>query len=417
MGNLLYLVHRLPYPPNKGDKVRSYHLLKHLAAKHRVFLATFVDDPDDEVYVDTVRKLCVDLHVVRLRPFTAKLRSVGALLTHEALGLRYYHNSGLQAWVDQTLAANRIDATVIFSSVMAQYVASASGAGSVPMLVDFVDVDSAKWTQYAANHRWPMSWLYQREGERLLAYEREVAARSQRSFFVTENETALFCKMAPECAQHVEALSNGVDSDFFSPDADRVSPFAPDSAKPAQIPVVFTGAMDYWPNIDAVTWFVTDILPSLRHAWPQIHFYIVGRSPPPAVLALASPQVSVTGTVPDVRPYLQHAAVVVAPLRVARGIQNKILEAMAMGRPVVASSSCAEAIDARIGTELVSAITSDDFVREIGELLKTPAEAAAIGLAGRARVVQSYSWAAHLAGIDRYLDDKPNRQTAEIETA
>ncbi len=430
MGNLLYLVHRLPYPPNKGDKVRSYHLLKHLAARHRVFLATFVDDPDDEAYVDTVRALCADMHVARLKPVTAKLRSLGALLTHEALGLRYYRNAGMQAWVNRTLATNQIDATVIFSSVMAQYVASANAAdgenggsgtsgstgnSGIPMLVDFVDVDSAKWTQYAANHRWPMSWLYRREGERLLAYERKVAIRSRRSFFVTENETALFCKMAPECAPHVEAMSNGVDADFFAPDAQHVSPFAADPAKPAQIPIVFTGAMDYWPNIDAVSWFVTDILPNLHLAWPQIHFYIVGRSPPTAVLALSSHHVTVTGTVPDVRPYLQHAAVVVAPLRVARGIQNKILEAMAMGRPVVASSSCAQAIDARAGDELVSATTSDDFVREIGALLKTPAVAASIGIAGRQRVVQSYSWAAHLAGIDRYLDDTPHRQKAGIE--
>lgn len=416
MGNLLYLVHRLPYPPNKGDKVRSFHLLKHLAARHNVFLATFVDDPDDEVHVDTVRKLCSDLHVARLKPVAAKLRSLGALLTHEALGLRYYRNAGLQAWVSRTLTENRIDATVIFSSVMAQYVTPASGAGSIPMLVDFVDVDSAKWTQYAANHRWPLSWLYKREGERLLDYERQVAARSQRSFFVTENETALFRKMAPECAPHIEAMSNGVDADFFSPDASRISPFAADPANPAQIPVVFTGAMDYWPNIDAVSWFVADILPKLRLAWPQIHFYIVGRNPPPAVLALASQNVTVSGTVPDVRPYLQHAAVVVAPLRIARGIQNKILEAMAMGRPVVASSSCAEAIDARVGDELVSATTSDDFVREIAALIETPAQAATVGSAGRQRVVQSYSWAAHLAGIDRYLDDKLHRQLTDIGT-
>jgi sugar transferase (PEP-CTERM/EpsH1 system associated) len=169
------------------------------------------------------------------------------------------------------------------------------------------------------------------------------------------------------------------------------------------IPLVFTGAMDYWPNIDAVTWFVSDILPQLRQAWPQLCFYIVGRSPPPAVLALAGPAVVVTGTVPDVRPYLQHAALVVAPLRVARGIQNKILEAMAMARPVVAATSCVEAIDARSGEELVAASDVSDFVREINALLQDPARAAAVGQAGRHRVVSNYSWAAHLGRIDRYL--------------
>ena len=404
MGNLLYLVHRLPFPPNKGDKVRSYHLLKHLTARHRVFLGTFVDDPDDEAHIDTVRKLCPDLHVARLTPLTAKLRSLSGLLTHEALGLRYYRNAGLHDWVKQTLAENQIDATVIFSSVMAQYMEPTAGPADPPMLVDFVDVDSAKWTQYAANHCWPMSWLYQREGERLLAYERRVAARSQRSFFVTENETNLFRKMVPECADRVEAMSNGVDADYFSPIPGRPSPFEAGPSRAAEIPVVFTGAMDYWPNIDAVTWFVSDMLPKLLLQWPQLRFYIVGRSPTAAVQALASNVVTVTGTVPDVRPYLQHAAVVVAPLRVARGIQNKVLEAMAMGRPVVTSDACAGVIDARVGEALIAAITSDDFVREIDALLKAPVQAASIGVSGRNCVVKNYSWAAHLAGIDRYLD-------------
>ena len=163
--------------------------------------------------------------------------------------------------------------------------------------------------------------------------------------------------------------------------------------------------MDYWPNIDAVTWFVQRILPDLLLARPQLRFYIVGRSPAPAVLALASSTVVVTGTVPDVRPYLQHATVVVAPLRLARGIQNKILEAMAMARPVVASRPCAEAIDARPGEELISAAEATDFVREIELLLKSPARATAVGQAGRQRVLQSYSWDAHLGRLDEYLGD------------
>ena len=168
MGNLLYLVHRLPYPPNKGDKVRSYHLLKHLARRHRVFLGTFVDDPADEVYVDTVRNFCQDIHVARLHPRAAKLRSLSGLLTMQALGLRYYRDAALQSWVNQTRADQQIDATIVFSSVMAQYLDDMPSDESSPVLVDFVDVDSAKWMQYAANHRWPLSWLYRREGDHLL---------------------------------------------------------------------------------------------------------------------------------------------------------------------------------------------------------------------------------------------------------
>ena len=406
MGNLLYLVHRLPYPPNKGDKVRSYHLLKHLRRQHRVFLGTFVDDPADEAYVDTVRAICPDMHVAQLNPRIAKLRSLSGLLTNQALGLRYYKNAGLQAWVNQTLAANKIDATIIFSSVMAQYVADSPGGTLPPMLVDFVDVDSAKWTQYAESHKWPLSWLYRREGERLLAYERTVAVRAQRSFFVTENETAMFRKMAPESADRVEVVNNGVDADYFFPDPACSSPFASSGNHPEQIPLVFTGAMDYWPNIDAVTWFAQYILPTLRQAWAQLRFYIVGRSPSPAVLALASSAIVVTGTVPDVRPFLQHAAVVVAPLRVARGIQNKVLEAMAMARPVVASKCCADAIDARQGQELISASDAADFIREIDRLLKAPLQAATVGKSGRERVVRNYSWDAHLSRLDQYLGNR-----------
>ncbi len=398
MGKLLYLVHRLPYPPNKGDKVRSYHLLKHLAQHHQVFLGTVIDDPADEAYVETVRGYCADLHIARVNPTLGKLKSLAGLLTGEALSLRFYRDAGLRDWVARVAREHRLDGVVVFSSAMGQFVPEGTGA---TLLVDFVDVDSAKWAQYAPNHRWPLSWLYRREGERLLAYERALAARARRSFFVTDNEVALFTRLAPETAGAVDAVSNGVDADFFSPAPDRASPF-PDPADHQAL--VFTGAMDYWPNIDAVTWFVQDILPRLRRDWPQLCFYVVGRSPPPAVQALAGPGVVVTGTVPDVRPYLQHAAVVVAPLRVARGIQNKILEAMAMARPVVAAQSCVEAIDAVAGEELLAADSVDDYVARVDALLRDPQRCAAIGTAGRQRVLASYSWAAHLARMDIYLN-------------
>jgi len=395
MANILYLVHRLPYPPNKGDKVRSYHLLKHLAAQHRVFLGTFVDDPDDMQHIETVRSFCSDLHVARLDPKFAKIRSLNALLANDPLTLRYYRDVGLQDWVDRICRQQKIDAVVVFSSAMAQYVESMP---RLPVLIDFVDVDSAKWTQYAPNHRWPMSWLYRREGKRLLAYEREIAARSARSFFVTEAEVALFNRLAPECAVRVEPLCNGVDADYFTPDDNRASPYTAD-----EIPVVFTGAMDYLPNIDAVRWFAAEVLPTLRQHQPRLHFYIVGRSPTPEVLALADANITVTGTIPDVRPYLQHAAVVVAPLRIARGIQNKILEAMAMARSVVASTECAAAVDAVIGQELLTATTPADFIAEIEMLLHDTGRCVSIGTAARQRVLSRYSWEAHLSGLDLYL--------------
>ncbi|WP_259372948.1 TIGR03087 family PEP-CTERM/XrtA system glycosyltransferase [Azohydromonas sediminis] len=392
--NVLYLVHRMPYPPNKGDKVRSYHLLRHLAARHRVFLGSFVDDPADEAHVDTLRQWCAGLHLARLHPRSAKIQSLPALLGDEPLTLRYYRDAGLAQWVRAVAARERLDAVVVFSSSMAQY---AEGLG-LPVLVDFVDVDSAKWAQYAEHHRWPLSWVYRREGERLLAVERAVASRAARAFFVTDAEAALFRRLAPECAARVATSGNGVDADHFAPDPARRSPFAS-----GEVPVVFTGAMDYWPNVDAVTWFAREALPALRERWPALRFHVVGRSPAPAVQALAGDAVHVTGTVPDVRPYLQHAAVVVAPLRVARGIQNKVLEAMAMARPVVAAAGCAQPIGARLGDELIAAADAPGFVHEVDALLRDTARAAAIGAAGRRRVVDHHSWPAQLAPIDAAL--------------
>lgn len=401
MRNILLLVHRLPYPPNKGDKVRSFHLLKHLAQNNRVFLGTFIDDPADVVHLGTVRSYCADVHAATISPIRQKIVSLLALLTGQAMSLRYYHDDGLQAWAKRVVTERQIDAVVVFSSAMGQYAQQNTRA---ELLVDFVDVDSAKWTQYAANHPWPLSWLYKREGQKLLAYERELAARSRRSFFVTENETQLFRKHAPECADLVDAMSNGVDSDFFSPNPAFQNPFGEGALrKDALLSVVFTGAMDYWPNVDAVTWFVSDILPLLRKKFPQVCFYIVGRSPTPGVLALASECVVVTGTVDDVRPYLQHASVVVAPLRLARGIQNKILEAMAMARPVVASLSCVEAIHAVSGSELAAAESAAEFVTQIEAIFHSPQRSAQLGLAARQRVVKDYSWEAHMGKIDKYL--------------
>ncbi|MEO7008250.1 MAG: TIGR03087 family PEP-CTERM/XrtA system glycosyltransferase, partial [Caldimonas sp.] len=289
-------------------------------------------------------------------------------------------------------------ACTLRGSTRAAPAASIEHRPSLAMLVDFVDVDSAKWTQYAGAHRWPLSWLYRREGGRLLGFERAVAAKARRSFFVTEAETALFQRLAPECAATVETLGNGVNAAYFTPDPARPSPFAAE-----EIPLVFTGAMDYWPNIDAAAWFARESLPRLRATEPRLRFHIVGRNPTAAVRALAGAAVNVTGTVADVRPYLQHATVVVAPLRLARGIQNKILEAMAMGRPVVAAAACVDAIDARPGVDLLAAGDSDGFVDAIVALLQDPARAAAIGDAGRERVHERYGWNARLSGIDRYL--------------
>ncbi len=393
--DLLLLVHRIPYPPNKGDKIRSYHLLKHLAQRYRVHLATFIDDPDDWQHVPKVEELCASSHFVSLNPLAARVKSLGALVKGGSLSLDYYRDGGLQRWVDQTVAGLNVERILVFSSAMAQY---ADKYPQAKRVVDFVDVDSDKWRQYADKKGWPMNWLYRHEARQLLSYERRVAREYDASLFVSAPEADLFRRLAPECGSKIGFFNNGVDTDYFSPDLDHASPYAA-----GERAVVFTGAMDYWPNVDAVQWFAESIFPQLRARFADLRFYIVGARPTAAVQALARhPGVTVTGTVPDVRPYVAHARVAVAPLRVARGIQNKVLEAMAMATPVVVTPQALEGIDAEPGTELVLAEDENDFVEAVSALLYVPAHG--IGKAARAKVERHYSWPSKLACIGERLE-------------
>jgi sugar transferase (PEP-CTERM/EpsH1 system associated) len=399
--HLLYLAHRIPYPPNKGDKIRSYHLLRHLAQRFHVHLGTFIDDPDDWQYVDAVKKLCGETYFARLDSRAARIGSATALLRNRPLSLDYYRSRGLSDWIARLHDRLPVSRVLVFSSPMAQFVQPARYARSV---IDFVDVDSAKWTEYADQKPWPMNLVYAREGRQLLRYERQLARDFDASLFVSGQEAALFAGMAPESASRVGWFSNGVDSAYFSPQHDFESPY------PEGGPVmVFTGAMDYWPNIDAVQWFAAEALPAIRRHRPDARFYIVGARPSREVQALASqPGVTVTGTVPDVRPYLSHARLAVAPLRIARGIQNKVLEAMAMAKPVIVTPQALEGIRAEPGRDLMLGAGAGDIASlACAALDELPAD---MGRAARAQVEASYNWDTNIARVDALLD-LPEQQT------
>ncbi|KAA3652559.1 MAG: TIGR03087 family PEP-CTERM/XrtA system glycosyltransferase [Proteobacteria bacterium] len=401
---LLYLVHRIPYPPNKGDKLRSFHILRHLAAHYRVFLATFVDHPDDLRHVQALDQWCAGVHAVRLNPTLGRMRSLRGLLTGEALSVPYYRNSGMADWVGEMVRSEHIRQAVVFSGPMAQYL---EGLPLARTVIDFCDVDSAKWTQYAASRRGPMAWLYRREGRLLGRYERQWARRADVSSFVTRAEADLFLAEAPQLADRVLAIENGVDSEVFSPAHGGERPY-----RGGQPNIVFAGAMDYWPNVDAATWFAREVMPRVWVEMPEACFTIVGMNPTPAVRALAAPgRVVVTGTVPDVRPYVHHADVVVAPLRVARGIQNKVLEAMSMGRPVVVSSASAAGLRGQAGTSHEVADAPDDYVAAIRRCL-APQAAQAMGQAARQTVLEHYAWDAHLQAIPKALSASVSAVTA-----
>jgi len=392
---LIFLVHRIPYPPNKGDKIRSFHLLRHLARRYRVHLGAFADDPADLEHAATLSRWCTDVHIETIHPRLARVRALTGLLSGEALSIPYYRSPAMRQWLERTVAATKPRTFVAFSAAMAQY--ADSMPPGVRRILDMVDVDSEKWRAYGATRHGPAGWIYRREGERLLAWERTAAATFDATVLVSPAERDLFLQRAPEAAERVVAISNGVDTGYFTPEHPHANPYARDV-----LPIVFTGAMDYWPNGDAVTWFVDEVLPRVRETCPEARFHVVGTRPTPAVRALESrPGVQVVGAVPDVRPWLAHARVVVAPLRLARGIQNKVLEGLAMDRPVVATSAALDGLelDGRYPLRADSAV---EFAARTRTVLAAPR----IEPAWRMRrwVTEGYGWDARLAPFDRLLD-------------
>lgn len=392
MEGLLFLAHRIPFPPNKGDKIRSFHLLRHLSTRYAIHLGAFVDDPDDWQYRDALQPYCASIKLLPLHPRRARLMSLTGLLTGEALTLPYYRNRELSRWAKVLVANGEVTRGLAFSSAMAQFMPPTLAR----RVLDMVDVDSDKWAQYAPTRRWPLSWIYAREGRKLADWEARAAQSFDATLLVSADEAALMQARAPAAAGSIGAFENGVDADYFSPARDYVSPYPQGT-----LGVVFTGAMDYWPNIDAVTWFAERVFPAIREAVPAAQFTIVGSRPPEAVLALArQPGVVVTGGVPDVRPYLAYAACAVAPLRIARGVQNKVLEAMAMARNVVVTPQAAEGIRAQAGRDFHLMQDAAGFAAAVVKALRAPAA----NHDARARILQNYDWARNVSAVDALLD-------------
>ncbi|MGC8477135.1 MAG: TIGR03087 family PEP-CTERM/XrtA system glycosyltransferase, partial [Acetobacteraceae bacterium] len=359
MPELLFVSHRFPYPLNKGEKIRAYHLLRHLAPHWRIRLGCLVEDPADLAHLPVLGEICAEVAAFRIDKRLQKLKALARFRPGRPLMLDYYRHPGLRRWVAERLPGAKL--AYIFSTAMAPYVLDQPATGAVRLL-DMQDIDSEKWTRYAADAAMPMRAVWAREGRTLLAYERHAAAACAATFFVTAAEARRFGELAPEVADRLDHVECGVDLGFFSPAHEFPSPY-PASARRA----VFTGNMDYWPNADAVSWFATEILPRIT---PRPEFWIVGANPGPAVRRLAGlPGVHVTGRVADVRPYLAHADVSVSPLRIARGIQNKVLEAMAAGRPVVASPGAFQGIRAQPGRDLLVADGATAIAEAVGAVL------------------------------------------------
>ena len=420
---ILYIAHRIPYPPNRGDKIRSFNEIKYLSQRHEIHLACLADDSKDLKYENDLKRFCKSTNVVLINLKMVKLKSSFYLFSKKPLSVPYFYSRKLQRSVDQLLSTNHYDAVFCFSSPMAEYVfrsrSLVSGclklekslvkgspvtsyqklaSRNQKLIMDFVDVDSDKWGQYSKHARFPMSWVYALEGRRLADYERKVAETFDHSTFVTEAEAKIFRNKNLHIKK-ITAISNGVDLDYFSPTVSQHP-----STINQQPVIVFTGVMNYFANVDGVVWFTKEILPLIRKEIPEIRFYIVGRNPTKEVLSLAlDSSVTVTGYVPDTREYLKMAAVVAAPLRIARGIQNKVLEAMAMGIPVVATPQAFEGVEAEPGRDLI--LGGD--VRKIAEgvigLVKEGSLRKSIGDNARRTIEKNYCWSKNLEKLDNVL--------------
>lgn len=395
--DLLLLAPALPYPPDRGERLRWYHMLRFLGRRYRVHLGCFADPRRQRAHIDRVRALCYETCFVEPPAPAVRLRCLRALVRGDASSLAAGRNATLASWTARLVQRLPVSGVLACSVRMAQYLAPLHG---ITRVIDFVDVGSERRRHAAAGLRWPAAALLARDAAHLLEHERAMATSAAHLLFASDAHALLFGELAPESAHKAIALGNGVDADYFSPHILHRNPFGAD-----QRVLVLTGAMDDAANAAAAQWFARQVFTQLRTADPALGLYLVGARPGPRVRALAGiAGVTVTGTVPDVRPYLAHAALALAPLQVAHGLQNKVLEAMAMERLVLASPQALAGIDAAPGVELLVADGAAQFASQVRAALAGPEHGARMARAARARVVRDYGWAQRLAPLAALFD-------------
>jgi sugar transferase (PEP-CTERM/EpsH1 system associated) len=381
---LLLIAHRVPYPPDKGERVRAYHEIRALSADFRVTVAALAHSREDRRSAAGLKPFCEAVLTARAGGTAGLARGAWSLLFGGSVTEGYFRSRLLRHAVVEAAGNDPFDVVLGYSSSTLPYVLAAPGRARV---MDLVDADSAKWGAYAQAARWPKSWLYAREARGVRRLERQALRGCDAVLLVSEAEA----ETLGDRGGNVWAVGNGVDTDYFRP-AER------DRAAPPSL--VFTGSMDYRPNVEAVTWFAREVWPPLKRDVPDLEFTIVGRDPVPAVRRLqGEPDIRVTGTVSDVRPHLAAATAVVAPLRTARGIQNKVLEAMAMGRAVVVSPAALAGLDADVGREVLMAETPEQWRGRLLELLRDDVRRGEVERAARRRVETSYDWEGRMRSL------------------
>ena len=388
---ILFLAQRVPYPPDRGDRISTYHEIRILARRHRIHVACLAESAEEAESVGPLREICETVDVAVLPRWRSKLQAGSLAASPLPLTLPFYFSPTLAAKVAYRVATAGIDLVHAFSSSTAQYV---DPYGHLPRIMQFADLDSIKWRQMGRMERPPMAWVYAAEAVRLLWYERSIASRYDRCLVVTEEEREEMMRWVPLARSAVAA--NGVDVDYF----------APSPEPPEEDHLVFVGVMDYYPNEEGMEYFCREVLPLVRRERPGCKLTIVGSKPTDKVKALGlTPGVTVTGRVEDIRPYMARATLAVVPLRLARGVQNKVLEAMSMGMAVVASTAAFRGVEAVAGVHALVEDEPGPMADAVVALLRDPQRRREMGEASRRVMQERYSWEAQVAKLEALYDE------------
>jgi sugar transferase (PEP-CTERM/EpsH1 system associated) len=391
--NILFLSQRVPYPPNKGDKLRSFNEIKYLSRKHQVSLVCLSDNHEDCQYQTELSRYCSSVDIVYHHPLLSKINSIAKLFSSNPLTIGHFYSSKLKEIVARKLQDESFDLIFVYCSSMAQYVEMVF---DITRVIDFVDVDSEKWAQYAHYASFPMRLVYRMESRRLRSYEAMIAKTFQHGFLVSAKETEDFQRLVCTSSKLTPIL-NGVDTKLFKPSEE---PYCPHN-------LVFTGAMDYFANVEAVLYFAREILPLIQESIPEVMLYVVGSNPTNELKALSKthPNIIVTGYVDRVQPYVVQSAVFVAPMRIARGVQNKILEAMAMGVPVVTTSLGFEGISATPEKDIFVEDEPEHFAAVVVRLMNDPELRSMVSRNARIVMETLYHWDRNLEAMEHVISD------------
>ncbi len=389
--NLLYLTHRVPHPPNRGDRIRTFHVLQYLATRANVWLGCLADEPVSDDSMRVLRGLCKNVAVFPVSKYGRWIKAATSFASGHTVSEGAFANAGLTQQIRKWSQQTAFDTAWCSSSALSGYL-NVPELKSSRSFVDLIDVDSEKFFEYAAASSGVKRWLYRTEAQRLRRLETEIDRWADGLFVVSEPEVQLYHSFHP--TGRVHAIGNGVDIEYFSPQAPSA----------AENGCVFVGAFDYRPNIEGAIWFCQHVWPEVHRRHPDARFRIVGRAPVREVVALGSiPGVDVVGGVPDVRPWIAQAAVAVVPLQIARGIQNKVLEAFAMGKAVVASPDPLVGLDITHGTHAFLAKSPTEWIKQLDQLLQDATLRQEVGLAGHAWVTTHHRWEQCLAPLADFV--------------